>query len=57
MRESVAGVVKANLTRDIAMLLSYGVIFILIGLVLKGPINRASKKFIEKLNESGLIGH
>ncbi|MGG7142551.1 YhgE/Pip family protein [Clostridium nigeriense] len=57
MRESVAGVVKANLTRDITMLLSYGIIFILIGLFLKGPINKISKKFIEKLNESGLIGH
>ena len=57
MREAVAGVVKANLTRDIMMLLSYGVIFVLIGLFLKGPINRASRKFIEKLNESGLIGH
>ena len=57
MREAVAGIVKANLTRDITMLLSYGVIFILIGLFLKGPINKVSKKFIEKLNESGLIGH
>lgn len=57
MREAVAGVVKANLSRDLIMLLSYGVIFVLIGLFLKGPINRASKKFIEKLNESGLIGH
>ncbi|MGG7213028.1 YhgE/Pip family protein [Clostridium nigeriense] len=57
MRESVAGVIKANLTRDITMLLSYGIIFILIGLFLKGPINKVSKKFIEKLNESGLIGH
>ena len=57
MREAVAGVVKANLTRDLMMLLSYGVIFVLIGLFLKGPINRASKRFIEKLNESGLIGH
>lgn len=57
MREAVAGVVKSNLTRDIIMLLCYGVIFVLIGLFLKGPINKASKKFIEKLNESGLIGH
>ncbi|MFU7514530.1 YhgE/Pip family protein [Clostridium sp. HCS.1] len=57
MREAVAGIVKSNLTRDIIMLLCYGVIFILIGLFLKGPINKASKKFIEKLNESGLIGH
>lgn len=57
MREAVAGIVKSNLTRDIIMLLSYGVIFILIGLFLKGPVNKASKKFIKKLNESGLIGH
>ena len=32
MREAVAGVVKSNLTRDILMILSYGVIFIIIGL-------------------------
>ncbi|WP_288221463.1 YhgE/Pip domain-containing protein [uncultured Clostridium sp.] len=57
MREAVAGVVKENLTRDLLMLLSYGAIFIIIGLFLKGPINKASKKFIEKLNKSGLIGH
>ena len=57
MRESVAGIVKANLYRDLIMLLSYGIIFIIIGLFLKGPINKISKKFIDKLNESGLIGH
>lgn len=57
MREAVAGIVKTNLTRDFIMLLSYGIIFILIGLFLKGPVNKVSKKFIEKLNESGLIGH
>lgn len=57
MREAVAGIVKSNLTMDIIMLLSYGVIFVLIGLFLKGPINKASRRFVEKLNESGLIGH
>ena len=57
MREAVAGVVKENLLRDLTMIISYGVIFILIGLFLKGPINRISRKFIDKLNESGLIGH
>lgn len=57
MREAVAGIVKSNLTRDIIMLLSYGVIFVLVGLFLKGPINKLSRRFIEKLNESGLIGH
>lgn len=57
MRESVAGIVKVNLIRDLTMLLVYGLIFILMGLFLKGPINKLSKKFIDKLNESGLIGH
>ena len=57
MREAVAGIVQSNLTRDVIMLLGYGIIFVLIGLFLKGPINRLSKRFIEKLNESGLIGH
>ena len=57
MREAVAGVVKSNLNRDIIMILSYGIIFILIGVFLKGPINRLSKRFIEKLNESGITEH
>lgn len=57
MRESVAGVVKENLARDLIILLIYGVIFIIIGILLKGPINKISKKFIDKLNQSGLIGH
>ncbi|MDB1922894.1 YhgE/Pip domain-containing protein [Clostridium tertium] len=57
MREAVAGIVKSNLTRDITMIVIYGVISIIIGLFLKGPINKISKKFIDKLNESGLVGH
>ena len=57
MREAVAGVVKENLNRDIIMILSYGIIFILIGVFLKGPINILSKRFIEKLNESGITEH
>lgn len=57
MREAVAGIVRSNLTRDITMIIIYGAIAIIIGLFLKGPINKASKKFIDKLNESGLVGH
>ena len=57
MREAVAGVVKSNLTRDLIMILTYGILFIIIGLLLKGPVNKFSKKFIDKLNESGLMGH
>ena len=57
MREAVAGVVKSNLIRDLIMVLTYGVLFIIIGLLLKGPVNKFSKKFIDKLNESGLMGH
>lgn len=57
MREAVAGIVRENLIKDITILLIYGCISILIGLALKGPINKMSKKFIDKLNESGLVGH
>ena len=57
MREAVAGVVPELLIKDISILLIYFAGAIIIGLTLKGPINRSSRKFIEKLKESGLVGH
>jgi len=57
MREAVAGVVPELLIKNISILLIYFAGAIIIGLTLKGPINRISKKFIEKLKDSGLIGH
>lgn len=57
MREAVGGVVKSLLIKDIIIILVYGVIFLLIGLFLKGPVNKVSKKLVEKFNESNLVGH
>ena len=57
MREAVAGVVVENLMLDIAVLLVYGAVFIALGLVLKRYANKALKKFIKQLSESGVIGH
>lgn len=57
MREAVAGVVKANLISDLSKLFIFMFIFLLIGILFKGTINGYLKKFKEKLNEGGLIGH
>ncbi|MGL5380800.1 YhgE/Pip family protein [Clostridium sp.] len=57
MREAVGGVVVENLYRDITTLVIYAVVFIVVGILLKGPINKATKKLKDKLNDSGLIGH
>lgn len=57
MREAVAGVVPELLIKDISMLLIYFVGAVIIGLTLKGPINKSTKKLIDKLKESGLVGH
>ena len=57
MREAVAGVVKANLISDLSKLFIFMFVFLLIGILLKGTINSYLKKFKEKLNEGGLIGH
>lgn len=57
MREAVGGVVPEILIKDMSILLFYFVLAIIVGLFLKGPINKISKNFVEKLKESGLIGH
>ncbi|MBX7405756.1 YhgE/Pip domain-containing protein [Clostridium chauvoei] len=57
MREAVGGVVPELLIKDLTILLCYFGLAIVVGLFLKGPINKVSKNFVEKLKESGLIGH
>lgn len=57
MREAVAGIVAENLLLDIAVLLLYFVLFLAIGLVLKRFANKALKRFLKMLGESGVIGH
>ena len=57
MREAIAGIVKENLIRDLIFIIIYMILFLIIGILLKGPINKFSKRFKDKLYESGLIGH
>lgn len=57
MRECVGGIVPEILRRDIIILFVYIVISVVIGLLLKKTVNKASKKFVDKLKESDLLGH
>lgn len=53
-REAIGGVVQSVLVKDIIVLLIYGVIFLLISLFLKKPINKLSKGFVESIKKSGI---
>ncbi|MGL5352011.1 MAG: YhgE/Pip family protein [Clostridium sp.] len=57
MREAVAGVYPELLIKNISILLIYLVGAFILGLTLKGPINKRTKKLTAKLKESGLFGH
>lgn len=51
-REAIGGVVKSVLIKDIIVLLIFGVVFMLIALFLKKPINNLSKGFNESFEKS-----
>lgn len=53
-RESIGGVVESVLIGDVVILIIYIVIFLVISIFLKGPINKASRGFIESLKKSKL---
>lgn len=57
VRQIMTGVVMPLLIKDTAYLTIYMVVSIITGLVLKRFINEKSKKLVEKLHHSGLIGH
>lgn len=57
MREAVGGIVTSVLIKDLLVLLIYFVIFVILGIVLKKPINNLSKGLVKKLKEGGIIGH
>ncbi|MGG7178560.1 YhgE/Pip domain-containing protein [Clostridium paraputrificum] len=57
MREAVAGIVPELLRYDTILLLLYFVISLVIGITLKAFINKHSKKLVDKLGESGIVGH
>ncbi|WP_199794698.1 YhgE/Pip domain-containing protein [Lentibacillus sp. Marseille-P4043] len=55
MREAVGGIVWERAYRDIFFLAIFGVIALLLGTFLKGPINRKGKTLMKKSKESGLF--
>lgn len=55
MREAVGGIVWGRALRDIGVLVFCGVLAIIFGAFLKEPINKKTKKFLEKSKESGLV--
>jgi putative membrane protein len=57
MREAVAGVVYSALVKDVVVLLLYFVLFAVIGLTLKKPINKMLDKVNHKLEQADVMGH
>lgn len=57
VRETVGGIVKSVLINDIVVLLSFIVLSIVVGIILKKPINKISKKFVENFKDSGIGEH
>jgi putative membrane protein len=55
MREAVGGIVWERVYRDLLFLMIFGFTALLVGTVLKGPIGRKAKTFMEKSKESGLF--
>lgn len=57
MRGLVGGIVPELMQRDIIILVSAAIIFILIGIFFKKIMNKASANFIKKLKESDIVEH
>lgn len=57
MRGLVGGVVPELMQRDIIILIIVALIFMIIGIFLKKPINKTSEKFVNKLKESDIVEH
>lgn len=57
LRETVAGIYKPNLTKDIIVLLIFLVLAVILNVILKGPINKMLSKFTKKMEESRLTEH
>lgn len=57
MRYLVAGGVKDLFIADIRNLIFVGVGFVIIGVLIKKPLNKGAEGFIKKLDESEIVGH
>ncbi|MBS6183794.1 MAG: YhgE/Pip domain-containing protein [Clostridium celatum] len=53
-REAIGGVVQSVLIKDIIVLSVYAVIFMLVSVFLKKPINKLSQGFTESIKKSGI---
>lgn len=55
MREAVGGIVWSNVISDLIVLAFFGLIAIIFGTHLKKPINKHTKKLVEKSQKSGVF--
>lgn len=56
-REAIAGIYMPNLTKDIIVLSIFLIVFIVLNVLLKGPINKVTSGFVKKMSESRLTEH
>ncbi|MGL6107174.1 YhgE/Pip family protein [Romboutsia sp.] len=57
LRETVAGIYEPNLYKAIVVLIAFLIGSIIINVLLKGPINKATANLRHKFNSSDLVGH
>lgn len=57
MRCLAGGIVPELMRRDLIILVLVAVLFIIMAIVLKKPINKRSEKFVQKLKESEIVEH
>lgn len=57
MRGVVGGIVPELIKRDMIMLVSVAIIFMLIGIFFKKVMNKRSENFVKKLRESDIVEH
>lgn len=57
LRETIGGIYMPNLIKDLSTLVIYIVIFVLLTVIFKKPINKITQKMQDKFNESDLTGH
>ncbi|WLV25470.1 YhgE/Pip domain-containing protein [Aciduricibacillus chroicocephali] len=55
LREAVGGIVWERVQHDVMMLAVFGILFLILGVLLKEPINKNTDKIQEKARESGLF--
>ncbi len=57
MRGFVGGIVPELIQKDLIILIISALIFVVIAILLKKPMNKSSEKFVNKLKESDIVEH